>query len=399
MIKVLFLFLLLTLGVSFSHRAQAGGWGSSGGGSGVACFANKAQADQAKILVDSARPLSVQLKKQMTSVEALDYWEWAQNKPYSLYDFKSNTADGIIAEMHSHAQFFAPIFIYRLQQSAQIIRTTDWSSKKSVPRIYDAKPLHELPNNCTLVQLAARYTKESYKSGEGPTVLVPTVRIDLDQDLFNKMTPLNQAILIIHEQMYLLGQTTGADTSDPIRPLVMTLFAEELSDRKLRSDLVNTFGDYTLFFGEDYKVQGILGSQESRFNSFYEILRKVRSKIQLCHESKGLTLSIKTVQDRHQHQECLASSMNPHTLQEELNEEQSFVFLIYFIADIASHAFNSEVVIAPLQNEVFKEISRDRIQQFCSYLREEGDQFSIKKMIAKAKVYCASQSPMGIGRN
>lgn len=395
--RELFLFLLLSL--SFGTQAHAGGWGSSGGGSGVACFANKTQADRAKIFVRNAKPLPAELKKQITTLETLDYWEWAQKKSFPLLDVKSKTAEGIISEMQSHTQFFASIFIYRLQQSAQIIHPADWSTKESIPRIYDAKPAHEIPDNCSQVQLAARYTKESYPLSNGPTQYSPTVAIDFDQDLYSMMTPLNQAILIIHEQMYLLGQTTGANTSDKIRPMVMLLFAAQQFDQKLRSDLVNTFGDYAMFFGEDFKAQGLPGSQESRFNSFYEILRDVRSTVRRCLESKALVPPFKTTQDRRDHKECLDTAMNPWVLQEKLNEEQSFIFLIYFVADVMQHAFNSEVVIAPIQNEVYKEISRHQIHQFCLYLKNEGNQFRIEKMVTQAQAYCANQFPMGIDQN
>jgi hypothetical protein len=374
--------------VDTKSSEKPGGWGSSGGGSGVACFANSTTANQAQEYITRGLPVPQDLKKQIIQLETLDYWEWAQTKPFGLFEYKSKDYQGIIKELQKHASIAAPIFIYRLQQTSQVISLADWNNKTSVPRIYDAQPASPLPENCRLIQLAARYTKEKYEGGNGPTLYRPIAKVDFDQDLFAKLDPLNQAILVLHEQMYLLGQTTGHDNSNKIRPLVMRLFQKELTDKKLRYDLVVTMGDYVLYFGEDFRPQGAIGTQESRFNSFYDMNRTLRRHIDECAKKKGLPAKLVAPADIRAFNLCKDEAMDPNDNQRWLTDEMAFLFMSYYYIDISMGAFNSEVVIAPIQDFQFESLTQKRLQQTCAYIITEREIFKQVKMTDKAIRYC-----------
>jgi len=371
-------------------KIKAGGWGSSGGGSGIACFSDEATALKADNFIQQGLPLPTELKKQIIKLETLDYWDWKQTKPYELIEPKSKNYKEILQEMHAHAGMAAPILIFRLEQTSQLIEPADWNGQSALPRIYDAKPTTTLQSQCRQVQLAARYTKETYTGGNGPSLRQPVVKVDVDQDLFTMLTPIDQAILVTHERAYMLGQTTGHNDSDAIRPLVMRLFQKELNHRKLRYDLVNHFGDYALYFGEDFKVKGTPSSQESRFNSFYELLLKVRKSIGDCSKRKNLPAQIKTQEAFRELMACKDEAMNPMAVQSWSTDEMSFIFISYFAFDISSGMFNSEVLVAPLKNPEFEALARTRLIQSCHAIKYEFENDYFVGMKVKAVNYCNS---------
>lgn len=344
---------------------KGGGWGSSGGGSGVACFTNPTTAEQAQVYIAQGLPLPLDLKKQIQQLETLDYWEWKQAKPFALFQPKSQDFQEIVQEMYKHASLAAPIFIYRLQQTSQVIELTNWSGKTSLPRIDDATPTHNLPESCKLIQLAARYTNETYVKGEGPSVRRPLVKVDFDQDLFAMLDPLNQAILVVHEQMYLLGQATGHDTSNEIRPLVLRLFQEKLDHQSLRWDLVWFFGDYILYFAEDFKVEAAPGTQESRFNSFYEMLRRTRAQTRSCVERKKLQLSSQLPAEKNINKFCKDEAMDPRENQKWFTDEMAFLFVSYYYLDGTQKFFNAELLLAPLKDFQFLNHSQANLEATC----------------------------------
>jgi hypothetical protein len=371
-------------------KIKAGGWGSSGGGSGVACFNDESTALKADIFIQQGLPLPSELKKQITKLETLDYWDWKQTKPFELIEPKSKNYKEILNEMHAHAGMAIPILIFRLEQTSQLIEPADWNGMSALPRIYDAKPTKAIDAHCRQVQLAARYTKETYTSGTGPSLYKPIIKVDVDQDLFAMLTPLDQAILVTHERAYMLGQTTGHNDSDIIRPFVMRLFQKDFDHRKLRYDLVMQFGDYALYFGEDFKVKGAPGSQGSRFNSFYELLLKVRKNIGDCSKRKNLPAQIKTQEAFRELMACKDEAMNPIAVQAWSTDEMSFIFISYFVFDRSSGMFNSEVLVAPLKNPEFEALAKNRLNESCNAIKYEFENDYFVEMKAKAINYCNS---------
>ncbi|MFZ3229830.1 MAG: hypothetical protein WA160_06470 [Pseudobdellovibrio sp.] len=386
-----------------------GGWGSSGGGGGVACFDSVARANQADEYIDANIAIPKNLKKHIATLVTLDYWEWQQKQSFKLIVPSSENYEKIISEVKSSMAFTAPLFIYRLLQVSQLIETSSWIGKESIQRIYDANPTENLTDNCRLVQLVARYTKDKYNKGDGPSSHLPIVKIEVDNDLFMQLDPLNKAILVLHEQMYLLGQILGYTTSDNIRPLVMNFFSENFLAKptdislsfEMRRRLVYYFGDYLMFFGDDQKVTGPIGSQESRFESFYSMLKTIREKIDAC--NYNYQKNSKTKQDKKSLPLCKDISMNPSENEKWLSEEMSFLFISYYIMDITNRSINAELVMAPFASLDFIQNANAQVNYTCTWIYQYGPSLRFTEMAQKAKRYCdlvnPSRSPMEIDQN
>lgn len=372
-----------------------GGWGSSGGGSGVACFATANDAVQADAFIDNQKTIPQPLKSKIKTLVTLDYWEWDQfpNHP-ELISPKTKEYKKILQDIKSYMAFMTPLYIFRLQQVSQLIEPVNWISKESIPRIYDAQPKSKLPENCRLVQLVARYTKDKYTIGTGPAKNLPVVKIEADEDLFLRLDPLNQAVLVLHEQMYLLGQIIGHTTSDPIRNLIMEFFTSEISkkpfnspiSRALRQRLVYYFGDYMMYFGLDKKVSPPPGSQDSRFASFYTMLDTIRSADHEC--SKDLSNDLKSDAVRQARMRCKDFSMNPARNEIWMTDEMAFLFVSYFFLDVSANQINAEVLLAPVSTDELKAVSQKTIAISCQWIYENESQLRFKILTQKAKAYC-----------
>jgi hypothetical protein len=361
--------LIFSFSLIFASQALAeGGWGSSGGGSGVACYKDNT-------------------KKEMISVVTLDYWDWQATKPFELFTPKSTEYQGILKEVDGRISMHAPLFIYRLRQASHIIEISDWSKKTNIPKINDANPVKKLPENCELVQIAARYHRDAeIITGNGPTSKVPEVRIDFNKELFDLMDPLNQAILVLHEQMYMMGKTIGHHTSDDIRPVVMRFFEKDLNNPAkirnykfdLRIYLSSYFGDYILYFS-DIVLNASPLTQESRFNSFMEMIKTLRKRIHEC-SAKGTAIV-----------ECkdfvIADTAGNLKW---LTDEMAFMFYTNYILDMANQIINSELIIAPLQEENFRKTAQERLTYTCQIMRQYRKKLPEPDLAEKAQNYCSS---------
>lgn len=370
---VLFL-LFITVESAFADRGgsgrdsgRSGGWGSSGGGSGVACYKDAT-------------------KKERISLVTLEYWEWSEKKPFELFKPRSSDYKGILKEVDVRISSEAPLFIYRLRQAAQIIEISDWSKKNEIPKINDVKPAREIPDNCQLVQLAVRYHRDpEMKVGVGPMTKIPEVVIDFNSDLFGKLDPLNQAILLLHEQIYLLGKTIGHRTSDDIRFLVMRFFEKDLESRAkvnnlnfdLRFALSAYLGDYVLYFS-DVDLPASPLTQESRFSSFIKMLVKFRSDTGAC-EDKGGDI-----------QDCKDRSMRD--IEGHLKwftEEMTFIFYVHYVLDQMFGYVNAEIILAPLKDDYFVEYSQEYLKNICESTRTQQNKLPGKIFVEKTLSYCS----------
>ncbi len=371
----IFLGLALTTELALADRGsdsgrdsgRSGGWGSSGGGSGVACYRDTT-------------------KKEMQSLVTLEYWEWDENKPFELFKPKSSDFKGILKEVDARISLEAPLFIYRLRQASQIIEMSDWSKKTNIPKINDVKPTRKIPNNCELVQLAARYHRDpEIKIGTGPMTKIPEVVIDFNIELFEKLDPLNQAILVLHEQMYLLGKTIGHRTSDEIRFLVMRFFEKDLENRAkvknlnfdLRFVLSAYLGDYVLYFS-DIGLPSSPLTQESRFNAFIEMLVKFRKDVELCDKKGG---DVKRCSD------LAMQDIEGHL--KWFTEEMTFIFYVHYVLDLMYGFVNAEIILAPLKDEFFVKYSQDYLKNMCESTRIAQSKLLGKILVEKTLSYCS----------
>ena len=177
---------------------------------------------------------------------------------------------------------------------------------------------------------------------------------------------MNQAILIVHEQVYVFGQSIGHETSDEIRPIVMKFFASVL-DRddqdpeflraagSLRYSLVKMLGDYVLYFSDQdggSEFHGLAG-QGSRYESFKSYLTWAREAVFQCREQKGVAqLSGKVTHEQAQlFFGCQAEVLDSARLIKQLSPEQTLLYLATSSFDKALGIANPEWMYVPVNSK------------------------------------------------
>lgn len=409
----------LTVSLAEAKGSKAGGWGSSGGGSGVACFATEEEAKEADAYIQEGKPLPKEVRQKIRRLITLEYFEWEEykktNAVYGIHSFQSKEFNGILKEVDQRASMVSPLFVYRLKQAGDLIRFSSWQAQQSVPKVDDAKPRFPIPLNCRQIQIAIRYSNNNNTYGEGPVVKVPEVKVDFNQDLFSLMDPLNQAILVMHERVYLLGQAVGHPNSNIVRILTMKLFSDDLYKPKselgyqgphcedLRTILQMAFGDYVLFFGEELKVPARPDSQESRYNSFYQLIQMLRNHIGQC-EASGRFSPLKESHKKHARQTtCKDQAMLMLVRHPQLNEEMSYVFLAHFWYDTMVRQINSEFILVPSKDPYVLERAGRTVRNICMMLQTHEPPIISDFLVPKAKAYCErvqfNQFPKGKGQN
>lgn len=390
---------ILAFTIISSQSAFAKGWGSSGGGGGVACFFNEQEAAQATPYIQSGKSLPAPLIQRIQSLVTLDYWEWQTSAGKApLHNFSTNNFYEIVTQVEDRNSLFVSLFIYRLKQSGDLIQTANWQNLLDIPLVNDATLKLPLPNNCRIVQLARRLSNNNNAPGVGPVLKAPEVLVEFNAELFALLNPLNKAILIMHERLYLMGQSLGVNTSDLFRPVVMQFFAENIADslvmtdakfsaRELRYRLVDILGDYIIYFGDEMKAQGEIGTQASRLNSFFNLNKSLREKIHTCMPATSLEKEI-SVADEVLIKKCKDSVMRPMINATDHDEETSFLILAYFIYDISLTHFNAEQVIVPLQNPAFLKDASDSLRWVCNAIVTDAQPLQNQVLANKAKAYC-----------
>jgi hypothetical protein len=391
---------------SGENGLKKGGWGSSGGGSGVACFTSEATANEADPSIDNALPFPPELFKKITSVETLDYWEWAQTRPFEILIEHGNTADQILVRMQRVMQNVTPLVTFRLKQTAQLIDISKWQAKESLPRIYDVKPTAELPTNCRLVQLVTRYSSDNRKWMDGPSLNAPMIKAEYNAELFKKLTPLNQAVLRVHEQLYLLGQASGRNSSDVLRPLVMQFFksyhVDRAVSRQLRTNVAKAIGDHPKFAANEYTVSGEIGTVESRFNSLNKILSLVKARSENCYKKHGITFPAKETPELVAvAMACKDKAFDMNELQNEFDEEMSFVFVAHYLLDHSEKQIEAEIFLAPNDDPGVQHSAKMMMGIACDMMDHIWDRYSknLEPLFTKAGDYCVIPFPTGTNQN
>lgn len=387
-----------------TNGGRGGGWGSSGGGSGVACFSNENDAREADEFILAGKALPSEVRQKIITLVTLEYWEWTRYTNSKLFNFKSNDYKGILYEVEERGAVLSPTFIYRLKQAREIINFSTWNSNAEIPRVYDADPLKPIPAECRQIQLALRLSNKNNLNEQGPVKHKPEVRVEFNSDLFELLNPLNKAMLIVHENMYLLAQSIGYLKSDRIRPVVIQFFTEELFEdfrrmtpkgpqiQDMRNILVEVFGDYIIYFNDDTEITAKPFSQEARYKSFYKLNQTLRTTIRSCASRIPKMASPEATRKRYI--ECKDATMIYMASYPHLDPETAFLFLTHYLYDTIEKKTNSEFLFTPLKSPEFLKQADAALVLACRLLRRDQKNLVNEKMGAAAVSYCDLISPL-----
>ena len=219
-------------------RAE-GGW-SGGGGTGVACWANISEAKQAQSARAKSLPLPKHLYDSITTLEVTDFWE--RREKNFLPPFANETSDMYLQRiLNLYFLKAAPSFKEKLEQA---LFQLELSEKKLPAEVLFLAPIEDTgpimnytenstENHCSVVQIATRYARTINN--------VVETELFLDHELFNKLglrdgilnkqaQVINQALLRLHEALYLLGYSINQNTSEKVRSMSSYLVLQESYD-------------------------------------------------------------------------------------------------------------------------------------------------------------------------
>ncbi len=290
--------LILALGFSTPLWAQSrrGGLSGSGGGSGVACFPNIALAEKADEFLKNKKLLPEELLNQ-ADLKVLEAWELEQANEEIEQPKAGQSWQDYMAEIHSNVHDHFPLFSYRFEQTAKLMKFENWKNKEQYEVIEDANPTHPIPDNCKRIQIIVRHSKGNNALGEGPVYQKPEIEIEYVKRYFDRLPLTSKAMLFSHEQIYILGQSIGHTTSDHMRHFVRLFYSKTLNLKgreelllkrtsytfKIKRQLVYYLGDYIKYFIEsnpEQKAEPYTAQQH--FNTFLALVSRKNKEIGEC---------------------------------------------------------------------------------------------------------------------
>lgn len=334
-----------------------GGWVSGGGGgTGVACFNDETTARSFDPVLQNYNLLTDEKIAQIRSLVTLEAWDIQGNLALQTQYASMEQA---LATVHRKISDTSPILAFRLNQLRPSISIDTWKSRAEENSLFintdDAQPQRTLTPNCRLIQLAVRYTDIPASAKEIPRK-IPKIKVLFEPRLFARLQPHDQAILLAHEELYLMARSLGHPNSDLIRKLVGYFFSETFlnkpSDHRFRTQVqawaVELLGDYMLYFADEPlpkpfdvpREKAPPYSQLSRYHSFLSALHKVRSEIHECS---------KTSDDN---KACKDKVMHPDHQVGILNEEEVFTMFARLILDRRRENMrSSEYLVIPFTDK------------------------------------------------
>ncbi len=239
----------------FKHDADPGPFIGGGGGEVIVCFGSKETRDQSfdqkGSLLDSARDQILQIYSyDIVDQKFSNYLPAFPNDKESPVDFLNRHTEDIF--------HIAPYFAIKLRQSIDLVLngnkdTSAWVNVGAIPEIGDSGKRWYNKDNpsfnrinlfCRPFQIAKRI--EIYEKNNR----FPIVKIQYDADLFNRLKWMNevsfpgiglrknagvynQAVLILHEALYLMTSSLGATESLSARELLPQVLFDFKSYEKL----------------------------------------------------------------------------------------------------------------------------------------------------------------------
>ncbi len=269
-----------------------------------------------------------------------------------------------------------------------LIQVNSWNKSQQLEVINDAYPSRDVKEanpNCRLIQLAVRYIQAS------PLEKIPPVKVSFDSRLWEKLDATNQAILVLHEEIYLISKQSGHKDSRYTRALVKKLMNKvvwSISDpdylaMKVQNEINFGFGDYihVLYNSSPLPKNPAPFSPESRYRSFRTMIQKVRAAMEVCPDSP-----------RQDFLKCHAENLKDYISGKlELTNEEAFL-LYYRWAITYQHSDlpNSEIVSVYWPDPEFKKIAEDAMVKACDYIIVKAMMsFELEgHTLQKSKAYC-----------
>jgi hypothetical protein len=425
-----------------SQNLLAGGWTSTGGGSGVACFKTENFAKKADLFITKNQPFDEELFNNIESVELLDLFKASiEAKKLITQEWSPNN--------HNYAQWsdlyhslsyriktLAPLFGLSLEvldskmnfetwkPVSQLILLKDQYLPTDSKNINIGKEIALSHPRCRLIQVVTRNSMAPHKSATIYSNSFPlpdsffAFEIQYIKPLFDKMDFLNQALLYLHEQLYLMGTPIGHLSSDDTRYWVRefallkykNIYLSESSkflppdDRQfdskckeseegqhcfkpprfIRMRMTQTFGDYVLYFYKEVTLKKDSIVKNPFYSLFIKSLLKSRHELGVCLGKTHL---------ESKKQQCFEDLLNLIFSNKDLTGPENLLYLSWYIYENELKLFNYEYLVNPDLSLDFALQWLDTLKFLCHKVQEDNitkpyfNELLIRK-IAQADFYC-----------
>lgn len=325
--------------------AWAGGFSGVGGGVGVAEGAHLKDTQLLRQFLEQKKPVPKDLLARF-KLRTLDRWEM-EKKQIELMDIPRGASWETILEMaKANIRLVAPTFGRRLDQVAEWMAFSDWQEFSGMGRVPDASTRFNLNENETPIQLVIRFSDGNNERSMGPATGKVRLKVAFNKPVFDLLDPIDQAMLVLHEQLYALAQSAGINSSDRVRPFVYSYFSKYMQEVRdysqngmvaaraiplLKSEIIKLFGTYPMFFSDlDAIDKGAPRSVDRHFRIFIEVMTEQEKRFEQCTKAGGAG------------QACADQTLNETMARNDLSDEKAFIFLTYFLLERAAGSFNAE---------------------------------------------------------
>lgn len=340
--------LTLTSGTLAPLATMAGGFSGTGGGGGIASFANPKDAQRARELIKEGKELPPDLLAN-AKIQTLEGWEMQK---WGLEPIEASPGASwqiYLAKAKENLRAVSPIIASKLDLVKDWMSFSDWQGVENLPSYKDANPSHNATELQVPIQLALRLSDGNSSGQKGPVLGKVRLKVIFNMQLFERLSPLEQAMLVLHEEFYALGQAIGHESSDHVRPLVTLFFSkygEELARDSeggvipvgiipgIKKRLTAHFGDYVMFFSELAPRKPSAPRTAERHSAvFLEVVLELREQMIRC---RGTGMSP---------QACAQQIHDAFGRRDDVSPEKAFMYLSYFFLEKHKGALNAEALM------------------------------------------------------
>jgi hypothetical protein len=383
---------LTTAGALASLPAWAGGgFSGSGGGGGIISTPSQKNLKTIKNLIRNNQALTPELLREI-QVKSLERWELEQDSLDLLAIPEHTRWQEILAIVHQRVRIISPIIADKLVQLSQWMKFEDWQAATSLPQHKDFKLNYSFKEDELFVSLALRLSEGNNLSIQGPSRRNIKLHVIYNSELFAQLEPIDQSILVFHEQLYALAQASGHTTSDEIRPLVKLFFSDYFNSISAQSQngilaspnliffknkMNLVFGDYTVYFSnstaDQTLVPGSARSTQRHLYVFHEVIEKLR--LQMADQDQKIPQHLRA-----------ENSFLGFSKDSTLTPEQAFIFMIYFFLEKTLREFNAESL---MDIQIDTKTHEKRLKIACELLKIHADQLVAElPALRLAMIYC-----------
>lgn len=359
-----------------SHWKKSGGWTSSGGGGTVLCYGDEETLANAVEEIETVGLLSdesidaatrvvtheyaerwrdgVVLESEMAFFEAVQKALTENNGQLTNADieeskqaFLKKSWQEIVQLIDDKVYAHSPVFWDRLWLLRRTMPRKNWIPAKLTPvKDFEIKPpvsnqhpaARELGKSC--LHWPAVIRKFDFRPGvEKPITLYFEPRI------WERLGPLNRALLVYHEEIYAMMQFLGIHTADRPRSVVRRFFSwrywlnlqNKYSDQAIRArafqaDLGPDFGDYYKFFANQVNPVAALGPRAtpaSWYTSYFLATNNFNDLLKSCLEQAERS------SEPNKWDICEGTAMNQmfDQISDQRDGEMAFILMVRFELD------------------------------------------------------------------